>query len=85
MTIIVYCSQVGYYHYPRQRKLSPEDQASAAEWMKLQANKKKIQDHFVKNGNNVVLLKDLHNIEAKNKPKTCGKTLVQQLKNIPGG
>ena len=84
MTIFVYLSQIGYNHYPRQRKLGPELKATVKEMMKLKANKKLIQASLVKDGNRVILLKDLHNLQAEDRPKNCGNTLVQQLDNIPG-
>lgn len=54
---------------PKQRRLVSEEKENAVKILSMKSNKKLLQN-YIKNavGKNVVL-KDLHNLNAKNKPK----------------
>ena len=66
---------------PKQRRLLGEEKENAAKILGMKPNKKLLQSH-IKNaiGKNVVL-KDLHNLNAKNKPKG-GNDFTEILKEM---
>ena len=70
---------------PKQRRLLGEEKENAVKILGMKPNKKFLQSH-IKNamGKNVVL-KDLHNLNAKNKP-TGGSDfteILKEMKNYP--
>ena len=66
---------------PKQRRLLGEEKENAVKILGMKPNKKLLQSH-IKNamGKNVVL-KDLHNLNAKNKP-TGGNNFTEILKKM---
>ena len=75
--------QIGYRHLYHQRKLTPADEQYASDVLSMQGNKKILQDHFGNKGH-VIILKDLHNLEDKNKWKSNAMTLLNEFNTISG-
>ena len=60
-----------FQHYSRQRRLDPEYEKTIQDYMKMDCNKKVIQQKIIAETGKIVILKDLHNIMAKvNKTKS---------------
>ena len=70
---------------PKQRRLVGEEKENAEKMLSIKSNKKLLQNH-IKNavGKNVVL-KDLHNLNAKNKPKRGNdfEQILKEMKEYP--
>jgi hypothetical protein len=70
---------------PKQRRLVGEEKENALKMLSIKSNKKLLQNH-IKNavGKNVVL-KDLHNLNAKNKPKRGNdfEQILKEMKEYP--
>jgi hypothetical protein len=55
-----------------------------AAMLKVQANKKLLQQQVMEDTGNIVLLKDLHNIAARVVPKKDVQSVVETLSAAPG-
>ena len=58
-----------FKHLPKQRKLPDDLRKEAVSLMKMNANKKVIQKSLSEKSGNIVLLKDLSNINSASKEK----------------
>ena len=57
-------------HMPNQRHLGPEIQQQAAEMLHMKCNIKLVQNHLIHVTGKAVILKDIHNLYTKSKPKS---------------
>ena len=73
-------SKEAYRMNYRQRQMNEETKKKAAHLMKLQVNKKLLQDALQKETGKVILLKDLSNIAAKYKEKP--QSFQQVIQNL---
>ncbi|ELU08802.1 hypothetical protein CAPTEDRAFT_194064 [Capitella teleta] len=73
-----------FKHLPQQRILCGAEKERVAGLLKIQANKKLVQQQLMEDTGNVVLLKDLHNIAARVVPRKSVKSVVETLSAVPG-
>ncbi|XP_014672678.1 PREDICTED: uncharacterized protein LOC106813130 [Priapulus caudatus] len=73
-----------YKHLPRQRKMNPTEKENVVTMLDIHANKKLLQDRLIKETGKVILLKDLHNLAATNKPSNDAQTLLELMQKVPG-
>ena len=69
-----------FEHLPKQRKLPDDLRKNAVSLMKLNANKKVIQKSLSEKSGNIVLLKDLSNINSASKEKSTCINLENTIK-----
>ena len=69
---------------PQQRKLPPEVTKEAVKMLDLKANKKLLQQHLSEVTGNVVLLKDLHNVNKHNHTRNDFQELIEEMKRVEG-
>ena len=75
---------------PRQRQLSGEEKAEVEMMMKVNANKKMVQQHMIEKTGKQIILKDLHNIQTNMKKRKLADVnsqleLVNQTLTSKGG
>jgi len=58
-------NEILFNNLPNQRRMNPKDKSDIIQLMDMQANKKLIQDKYVKETGKIITLKDLSNIRTK--------------------
>ncbi|KAI0223316.1 hypothetical protein LSAT2_025470 [Lamellibrachia satsuma] len=76
-------SQNVYAHLPRQRRMTPEENAVAADLLKLKSSKKLLQIYMHEKTGKVVTLRDVSNIKAKLQSKD-GNDLTKVVARLKG-
>jgi len=71
---------------PNQRRLDPDIKEQAAEMLHMKANRKMLQNHLIHATGKSVILKDLHNLYTRSKPKSkCNfQELVDAMRKVKG-
>ena len=70
---------------PKQRRLVGEEKENAVKILSMKSNKKLLQSHIKNSVGKNVVLKDLHNLNAKNKPKGGNdfNEILKEMKKYP--
>ena len=73
-------------HMPNQCHFGPEIKQQAVEMLDIKSNKKMLQNHLIHVTGKPVILKDLHNLYTKSKPKSkCDfQELVDAMRRMKG-
>ena len=71
---------------PQQRHLDNTSKDMAKLMLAMKANKKLVQNHLMRDTGKIVILRDLHNLGAKNKQpgRNSLTELISQMKKSPG-
>lgn len=79
-----------YNHYPENMRIDNEQLKTVEKMIEIGGNKQKIKADLMKNGNKVIALKTLHNIQTKQRKEKQGSNdvdsmekLLQQLQQVP--
>ncbi|XP_057305020.1 uncharacterized protein LOC130641982 [Hydractinia symbiolongicarpus] len=76
-----------FEHLPQQRRITDVDtSAEITKMLQLKASKKLLQNHVSKVAGKNVLLKNLHNIQAKmaGRSKNDVESLIREMRSVPG-